>query len=50
MSGPTGLDYAPVFRLMDMEDLPRNEWLDLLDDIQVMEAQAMKTMTGRDDG
>lgn len=44
--GASGLDYNVLFRLMDDEGLSREEQRLMLDDIQILEAQAMKTMQG----
>lgn len=42
--GATGLDYNVVLRLLDDEDLTREERRELLDDIKVLEVQALQTM------
>lgn len=43
-SGPTGLDYAPVFRLIDNLNLTGPDWDAMLDDLQVMELEALATI------
>jgi Phage related hypothetical protein (DUF1799) len=45
-TGPIGLDYNVVFRLMDDEGMDRREWEDTLESIQCLEAQALQTMIG----
>jgi hypothetical protein len=44
-SGPVGLDYGVLFRLMDEEALSRKDWRQTLDDIQVMEVEALNKMS-----
>lgn len=44
VAGATGLDYGPLFRLMDRMDLGREEWDQLFDDIRVIESSALETM------
>jgi hypothetical protein len=44
MSGPVGLDYNVVFRLLDLQGLPTEEWKRLFEDIRVMESAAMTAM------
>lgn len=46
-SGPIGLDYNIVFRLLDEEGLSRDDWKSWLSDIRVMEAAALNTMRSR---
>ena len=41
LHGPVGLDYCAVYPLMERMQLTRAEWLDLLDDLRVMEQGAM---------
>ena len=42
MGGPTGLDYAAVYPLLDRAAKDPQEWDELLSDIQVMEGAALK--------
>ena len=44
MAGATGLDYAAVYPLIDRQAKTPDEWDQLLDDIQVMEAEALSVM------
>lgn len=39
-----GLDYTPLFRLMDESGLSRGEWREAFDDIRVLEGAALKAM------
>ena len=41
MSGPTGLDYVPLMRLLDLEQLSADEWRDTFDCIRVLEGAAL---------
>lgn len=41
---PTGLDYSAVYPLIDRQQLSHEDWHSMLDDIRVMEAQALETM------
>lgn len=43
-SGPTGLDYSVLFRLIDEAGLTGDEWQQMLDDIQVLEIAALGAM------
>lgn len=45
--GPIGLDYNVVFRLLDEEGYSRQQWREMLDDIQVLEVEALKTLGGQ---
>ena len=45
MGGPTGLDYAAVYPLLDRIAKDPTEWQDLFEDIQVMEGAALKQMS-----
>lgn len=47
--GPTGLDYGPLFSLMDRMGLSAEAWDDLLADIQVMETEALDAMNEKDE-
>jgi hypothetical protein len=42
--GPYGLDYGPMFTLMERRRLSPEEWDALLDDIQILEAEAIALM------
>ena len=42
MGGPTGLDYAAVYPLLDRAAKDPQEWDELFSDIQVMEGAALK--------
>ena len=42
MGGPTGLDYAAVYPLLDRAAKDPQEWAELFSDIQVMEGAALK--------
>ena len=42
MGGPTGLDYAAVYPLLDRAAKDQQEWDELFSDIQVMEGAALK--------
>ena len=42
MGGPTGLDYAAVYPLLDRAAKGPQEWDELFSDIQVMEGAALK--------
>ena len=44
MSGYIGLDYAVMLNLMDRLGLDADAFDELLDDIRVMEAEALKVM------
>ncbi len=44
MNGPTGLDYVVLLALMDRLGLDAESFDDLLDDVRVMEAEALKVM------
>ena len=45
MGGPTGLDYAAVYPLLDRAAKDPQEWDELFSDIQVMEGTALKQMS-----
>ena len=44
-SGPTGLDYAAVYPLLDRAAKDPQEWDEMFSDIQVMEGAALKQMS-----
>lgn len=39
-----GLDYPPLFRLMDEAGLSREDWRDTFDDIRILEGAALEAM------
>ena len=41
---PVGLDYTPLFYLMRRMNLSDQEWDDLFEAVQILEAEAVKTM------
>ena len=42
MNGPTGLDYGPLFRLMDEAGLTGAEWRQAFDDLRALESAALQ--------
>ncbi len=44
MGGPTGLRYEAIYPLLDRETDTQNEWMELFQDIQVLEGAALKQM------
>lgn len=40
-----GLDYTPLFTLMDRQGLTGQDWQDRFDDIRTLEAAALSAMT-----
>jgi len=42
MQGRTGLRYTVLFRFLDDLDLPRDEWQQVFDDVQLMEFEALQ--------
>lgn len=46
-SGPTGLDYAAVYPLIDKTTSDRDEWFQVLSDIQSMEFAALDAISNR---
>ena len=44
MSGATGLRYEAVYPLLDRETDTKNEWMELFQDVQVLESAALKQM------
>jgi hypothetical protein len=42
MGGYIGLDYSPLFELMTRQGLSGQEWQDMFDDIQTLEAAALE--------
>jgi hypothetical protein len=48
MCGPTGLDYAALYPLLDRLATTDEEWEEMFNDIQVMEREALATMNARE--
>jgi len=48
MAGPTGLDYAAVYPLIDRLQLDPDEWDLLLEDIRTLENAALNAMNQKD--
>lgn len=46
--GVTGLDYGPLFTLMDRLQLAGQQWFDMFDDIRTLEGAALETIRSRD--
>lgn len=44
MNGPTGLDYGPLFRLLDAEQLSADDWRDTFDSVRALEGAALDQM------
>lgn len=44
MSGPTGLNYQPLFELLDRKGYPEDEWWQVFDDIRVLERSVLECM------
>lgn len=44
MGGATGLDYGPLFTLMDRKGLSNEDYDQLFDDIQTLERAALSAM------
>ncbi len=47
MGSYIGLDYGPLFIVMDRRGLKGDEWQDALNDIRVIEAEALDTIRGQ---
>jgi len=47
MNGATGLDYSPLFVLMDNRGLGGEAWQQLFDDVRVIESAALAEMNKR---
>lgn len=45
MGGPTGLDYGAIYPLLDRIAQDAAEWMDLFEDLQIMERTALKQMS-----
>jgi hypothetical protein len=50
MGSYVGLDYGPMFVLMEKRGLKKQEWLEVFDDVRVIEAQALETIGAQDGG
>ena len=48
-NGPTGLDYAAIYPLLDRLGLQADDWHALLTDIRVMEEEALEAMHEKDE-
>jgi hypothetical protein len=44
MGGVTGLDYSPLFRLMDERGLKGEAWRDAFDGVRIIESSAIEQM------
>ena len=44
MGGFIGMDYGPLFQLMEHAGLSREDWRDTFDDIRVLESSALEQM------
>ena len=49
MNGPTGLNYASLFALIDRMELSKSESSDLFDDMQTLEIAALNAMAEKGD-
>jgi hypothetical protein len=47
MSGATGLDYVPLFHLMERLELSKEAWQQMFDDVRVIESAALAEMNKR---
>lgn len=45
MGGATGLDYGAVYPLLDRIAQDAAEWMDLFEDLQILERAALKQMS-----
>lgn len=45
MGGPTGLDYGAIYPLLDRIAADPAEWMELFEDLQVLESTALKQMS-----
>lgn len=45
MGGATGLDYGAIYPLLDRIAQDAAEWMDLFEDLQVLEGAALKQMS-----
>jgi hypothetical protein len=43
-AGPAGLDYNVLPTVLRLQGIPRKEWHDLFEDLQVLEDAALKKM------
>lgn len=44
MNGRTGLDYTPLFQLLDRRGMTGDDWWQAFRDLQVMESAALEAM------
>lgn len=49
MGGISGLDYLPLFALLDRVTQSREEWDEMLDDVRVLESAALRAMKAKND-
>lgn len=49
MSGPIGLDYNAAYPLIDRATTTPEDWSDMLDDLRVLEAEALDVMRESND-
>lgn len=45
MGSPTGLDYGAIYPLLDRIAADPAEWMDLFEDLQILERTALKQMS-----
>lgn len=50
MAGPTGLRYESIPVVLRMRGVPRSEWADVFNGLQVMEAEALRFFAERRHG
>lgn len=46
-AGATGLDYTALPAVLRMRDVPRDEWPDLFEQLQIIETEALTIMIER---
>lgn len=46
--GPTGLDYGAVYPLLDRMADDKQEWMEMFEDLQVMESAALQQIRDND--
>lgn len=44
MAGPVGLDYTALYPMLDRLNLDSDSWLQILDDVRVMESAALEAI------
>jgi len=47
MSGPTGLNYQPLFELLDRKGYQGADWWQIFEDIRALEQAALECMSDR---